>query len=279
MSYQNILSTVSAKKPIFDIPYGILSAPVRHCFMIGTIWYLKKNNPNLKNISVMEIGSWLGASALSFAQGLQDHNDSQGTITCVDAWKPFFDEEKNSADVHQNMQAMLGSDIAYNIFLHNISTLPASILCQHLKGQSDNILSMLKDEQFDVIFVDADHTYEPVKKDILNSIPLLKDGGIICGDDLNLQMFECDSELAKRSGDQDFIKDTKTGRNFHPGVTLAVDEIFGKVAAFGGFWAIQKKGNGWVIPSYENMPIIYPKHLPDGALEKAKDHMKDIKIT
>lgn len=227
----------------------------------------------------MEIGSWLGASALSFAQGLQDHNDAQGTITCVDAWKPFFDEEKNSADVHKNMQAMLGSDIAYNIFLHNISTLPASILCQHLKGQSDNILSMLKAEQFDVIFVDADHTYEPVKRDILNSIPLLKDGGIICGDDLNLQMFECDSELAKKSSDQDFIKDTKTGRNFHPGVTLAVDEIFGKVAAFGGFWAIQKKGNGWVIPSYENMPIIYPRHLPESALDKAKDHMKDIKIS
>ena len=278
MSYQNILQTIAPQKPIFDIKNGILSAPVRHCFMIGTIWYLKKNNPNLKNFSIMEIGSWLGASALSFAQGLKEYSNSQGVITCIDAWKPFFNEEKNDSDVHKNMQAMLGSDIAYNIFLHNISTLPATIICQHLKGQADNILPILKENQFDIIFVDADHTYEPVKRDILNSIPLLKDGGIICGDDLNLQMFECDNDLAKKSGDIDFIKDPKTGRNFHPGVTLAVDEIFGKVSQHGGFWAIQKQGNDWIIPSYKDMPIIYPKHFPQSAIDKAKDHMNDIKL-
>ncbi len=278
MSYQNILNTISPKKPIFDIQYGILSAPVRHCFVIGTIWYLKKNNPNLKNLNILEIGSWLGASSLSIAQGLELYNDAKGSITCIDAWKPFFDEEKNTDDVHKNMQAMLGSDIAYNIFLHNISTVSETILTQHLRGKSENVMPMLKSGQFDMIFIDADHTYEPVKKDILNAISLIKDGGIICGDDLNLQLFECNSELAKKSFDKDFIKDTKTGRNFHPGVTLAVDEIFGKVAAFGGFWAIQKNGKNWKIPSYKNMPIIYPKHFPQSALDKAKSHMNDIKI-
>src|SRR3989338_6966473 len=266
MSYQNILSTISANKPIFDIKYGVLSAPVRHCFMMGTVWYLKQKNPKLKNISILEIGSWLGASALSFAQGLKEHNNSKGAITCIDAWQPFFDEEKNNDDVHKNMQALLGSDVAYNIFTHNIGTLPKSILCQHLRGQSENIMPILKPQQFDIIFIDADHTYEPVKKDILNAIPLLKDGGIICGDDLNLQMFECDQELAKKSGDKDFIKDTKSGRNFHPGVTLAVDEIFGKVAAYGGFWAIQKQDDKWHAPSYKNMPVIYPNHLPNDAI-------------
>jgi predicted O-methyltransferase YrrM len=278
MSYQTILNTISSNRPIFDIKYGILSAPVRHCFMMGTIWYLKKNNPNLKDISILEIGSWLGASALSFAQGLKEHNNAQGKITCIDAWVPFFDEEKNADDVHKNMQAMLGSDVAYNIFMHNIGTVAKSTLCQHLRGNSENIMPMLKPEQFDVIFIDADHTYEPVKKDILNAIPLLKDGGIICGDDLNLQMFECDQELAKKSGDKDFIKDTKSGRNFHPGVTLAVDEIFGKVTAHGGFWAIQKQGTKWIAPSYKDMPVIYPDHFPAEALAKAKDHMNDIKI-
>ncbi len=278
MSYQNVLNTLAANKPIFDIKYGILSAPVRHCFMIATVWYLKKQSPKLHNINILEIGSWLGASALSFAQGLKEYNNSNGTITCIDAWKPFFDEKQNNDDVHKNMQALLGSDIAYNIFNHNIETIPATIKCQHLRGNSENIMPMLKPEQFDIIFIDADHTYEPVKKDILNAIPLIKNGGIICGDDLNLQMFECDQNLAKKSGDKDFIKDNKTGRNFHPGVTLAVDEIFGKVSAYGGFWAIQKSDKEWTIPSYKNMPIIYPQHLPNEALEKAKDHINDIEI-
>ena len=277
MSYQNILNTISPKQPIFDVEYAILSAPVRHCFIIGTIWYLKKQNPDLKNINILEIGSWFGASTLSFAQGLKDYNSS-GTITCIDAWQPFFDEEKNKEQVHKNMQAMLNSDIAYNVFLHNINTIPQTILCQHLKGKSENIMPMLKENQFDIIFIDADHTYHPVKKDILNAIPLIKDGGIICGDDLNLQMFECDQQLAKSSKEKDFIKDTKTGRNFHPGVTLAVDEIFGKVSSWGGFWVIQKDGNKWQAPSYKNMPIVYPDHFPKSALKKAKDHMNDIEI-
>ena len=245
MSYQDLLETISPDKPIFDIKYGILSAPVRHCFMVGTIWKLKQRRPAPAALSILEIGSWLGASALSFAQGLAEHNGARGTITCVDAWTAFFDEEKNSDAVHKNMQAMLSSDIAYDIFLHNINTIPKTITCQHLKGQSGALLPMLRAGQFDVIFIDADHTYAPVKRDILNAIPLLKDGGIICGDDLNLQLSECDRGLAKKSGDKDFIKDPRTGRKFHPGVTLAVDEVFGKVAAFGGFWAVQKAGKAW----------------------------------
>ncbi len=278
MSYKNILSTISSNEPIFNVEYAILSAPVRHCFIIGTIWYLKKNNAKLKDINILEIGSWFGASTLSFAQGLETHNNANGSITCVDAWEPFFDESKNTNDVHKNMQAMLGADIAYNVFLHNVNTIKNSILCQHLKGKSDNIMPMLKKDQFDVIFIDADHTYQPVKRDILNAIPLIKDGGIICGDDLNLQMFECDQNLAKESADKDFIKDIKTGKNFHPGVTLAVDEIFGKVSSWGGFWAIQKQGDNWIAPSYKDMPISYPNHFPENKIAEAKDHMNDINI-
>jgi len=142
MSYKNILNLISPNKTIFDIEFGVLSAPVRHCFMMGTVWYLKKQNPKLKNLNILEIGSWLGASALSFAQGLIEYNNEKGKITCVDAWQPFFDNAKNNLDVHKNMEALLSSDAAYNIFLHNINTLPKTITHQHLKGTSDNILPM-----------------------------------------------------------------------------------------------------------------------------------------
>lgn len=278
MSYKSILKTVSPKKPIFDVEYAILSAPVRHCFIISTIWCLKKSNKKLKDLKILEIGSWFGASTLSFVQGLEEYNNGNGSITCVDAWEPFFDEKHNNNKTHQSMQAMLGADVAYSMFLHNTSTIPDSITCQHFRAKADNALPLMKENSFDIIFVDADHTYEPVKRDILNSIPLLKDGGIICGDDLNLQMFQCDKELTKRSKEKDFIKDTKTGRNFHPGVTLAVDEIFGKVAENGGFWSIQKNGDSWNIPSYEGMKVIYPNHFPQSKIDEAKNHMKDIKI-
>jgi len=277
MSYQNILKTISPDQPIFDSKYAILSAPVRHIFMMATIWYLK-NKAQKQDIDILEIGSWFGASTLSWAQGLKLHNNGKGKITCVDAWKPFFDRTKHEDEVYVQMESMLVSDVAYNVFLHNVNTIPETITTQHLRGQSDDILPMLGYNQFDVVFIDANHTYEPVKKDILNSLALVKEGGVICGDDLNLQLHECDQELAHKSGDLDFIKDPKTGRNYHPGVTLAVSEIFGEVSSWGGFWAIQKQGNQWMKPSYKGMPVDYPDHFPSNAVERAKDHFNDITI-
>ncbi len=275
MSYQNILREVAPDRPIFDAKYAILSAPVRHVMMMGVIWHLTQGKRK-KDFNVLEIGSWYGASALSWAQGLVLHNGGHGSITCIDAWQPFFDRSKHKGEVYQAMEHALGSDIAYNIFLHNIATVPEDIKRQHLRGLSENILPLLRDGGFDVVFIDADHTYEPVRKDILLSQRLLKEGGIICGDDLNLQLSECDNKFAKANKDKDFVKDPKTGRNFHPGVTVAVEEIFGKVSVWGGFWAMQKKGSGWKAFSLKNMPVNFPMHFPTDAIERAKSHLADI---
>lgn len=277
MSYQNLLKTISPSKPIFDIQYGILSAPVRHVFMMGVIWYLTKSKKN-PDLNIIEIGSWYGASALSWAEGLTLHNGVKGSITCVDGWVPFFDRSLHKDEVYIAMETSLGSDTAYNIFLHNISTLPETIVKQHMRGKSDDILPLLRDGCFDVVFIDADHTYEPVKRDINNSLRIVKEGGIICGDDLNLQLNQCDPEFAKANKDKDFVKDPKTGRNFHPGVTLAVEEIFGEVSMWGGFWAMQKKGDSWQKISLKNMPVNYPSHFPEDAINRAKSHFADLTI-
>lgn len=277
MSYQKLLQTIATDKPIFDIKYAILSAPIRHTFMMAMVWYLTKTKKS-NDMQILEIGSWYGASALSWAQGLKLHNNNQGTITCVDAWVPFFDRKLHQDEVYAEMESALNADVAYNIFLHNIGTLPKSLICQHLRGASERILPLLRDASFEIVFVDGDHTYKAVKKDILNSLRLVKEGGIICGDDLNLQLHQCDKTTAEANGERDFITDPKTGRNFHPGVTLAIAEIFGKVSAWGGFWAMQKKSETWQPISLKNMPIDFPEHFPETAIIKAKDHLKDITI-
>jgi predicted O-methyltransferase YrrM len=272
-----ILSFIAGTKPLFNADYAILSAPVRHIFMMASIWHLTKDQKR-DDFKILEVGSWVGASALSFAQGLTHHNNSKGTITCVDAWKPFFDREKHHGDGYQVMEQALGTETAYQLFSHNVSTLPSEITCQHLRGQSENILPLLRSDTFDIIFIDADHNYTPVLRDIKNSLDLVKDGGIICGDDLNLQLHEVDKDLALRHAEEDFIKDPKTNRNYHPGVTLAVAEIFGEVSSWGGFWAMQKQGSSWKKISLKGMPVHYPKHFPESALKKAEDHVNDIVV-
>ena len=277
MINQNILENLVEGKPYLDHKNAVLSAPVRHMFMIATIWFLIKQNKE-RNLSIMEIGTWFGASALSWAQGLTEHSNSKGSLTCVDAWKPFFDlkEHKNN-DYVLEMEELLESDFAYNIFLHNINTVPKSITTQHFRGKSENILNCLKDETYSVIFIDADHTYNFVKKDIMNSLRLVENYGIICGDDLNIQMKNVDKNFAIQNKNKDFIKDPKTNKNYHPGVTVAIEEMFGEVSSWGGFWAMQKIDGNWGKISLKDMPIIYPKHFNQENLDKAKNHYNDIK--
>lgn len=277
MSSQSILKFIAGNQPILNSNYAILSAPVRHVFMMGVVWYLTKGKPQ-ENMQVLEIGSWVGASALSWAQGLKLHNGAKGTITCVDAWKPFFNRETHKDEVYVTMEIALGTETAYQLFSHNISTIPESITCQHLRGNSQNILPLLRENSFDIIFIDADHAYTPVLKDIKNSLALVKEGGIICGDDLNLQLHQVDASKTKQHAEADFIKDDKANRNYHPGVTLAVAELFGEVSVWGGFWAMQKRGNKWYKISLAGMPICFPEHFPQSALEKAEDHLRDITI-
>lgn len=47
------------------------------------------------------------------------------------------------------------------------------------KSTDDYFESLSKDKKFDVIFIDADHTKESVKKDFFNSLTHLSDDGII----------------------------------------------------------------------------------------------------
>ena len=81
-------------------------------------------------------------------------------------------------------------------------------------------------------------------KDIKNALPLLKDGGLLCGDDLEMQLSGVDGDFVKRHLDLDMAVDPVSGVAFHPGVTLAVGEFFQKdVPCYEGCWVVQKKGD------------------------------------
>lgn len=52
-----------------------------------------------------------------------------------------------------------------------------------VKDTSSNFLSSLDDQSLDIVYIDADHSYEGVKKDLVLSYNKVKDGGLICGHD------------------------------------------------------------------------------------------------
>ncbi len=69
-----------------------------------------------------------------------------------------------------------------------------------IKGMSADVSDQIPEVDF--IFIDANHEYEYVKKDIELYWPKVKSGGVLCGHDYS---------------------------GGHPGVTTAVDEFFGKL--------------------------------------------------
>lgn len=53
------------------------------------------------------------------------------------------------------------------------------------KMTTNQAVDKFADESLDIVFIDADHSYNGVKTDIINWLPKVKKGGIICGHDIN----------------------------------------------------------------------------------------------
>jgi predicted O-methyltransferase YrrM len=57
------------------------------------------------------------------------------------------------------------------------------------KGKSSEIMKRLPNEYFDLIYVDADHSYEGTYIDLVLSYEKIKKNGIICGHDFNFVLY------------------------------------------------------------------------------------------
>ena len=215
-------------------------------------WLQARAKRKQDHLQILEVGSWAGNSAILWADALKDAYATRGLgnamVVCVDAWRPFVTAEHNlGVNVSTRiMEAALRKRKIFNLFLHNIRCSNNDDLVRPCLGTSDEMLPILRDEQFDVIFVDAAHCYSSVVKDMHNATRLLREGGVLCGDDLELQAADVDRDFAEQNKELDFATDPKTGEDYHPGVTLAVGDFFGgNVSCFEGFWAMRKQGDGW----------------------------------
>ena len=251
---------------------GIQGLPVRHVFMSGTINVMSglTNEP----IRLLEIGSWTGNSALTWAQAIDHFCPEKGEVVCLDLWDTFLAEEdlnnEDFGDDYQVIHALSSSGTSYDLFMHNMQFAPDSIPVRHFRGKSCDIMPYLGDSVFDIVYIDGSHYYNDVLFDIHQSIRLLKKGGILCGDDLELQMSECDQDFAVSQRHIDYVGDPKTRRGFHPGVTVAVHEVLGTVSNYAGFWLTQKTAKGFKPVSLEGRNMLLPDHFPEAMKENIR---------
>jgi predicted O-methyltransferase YrrM len=261
MSTRHLLSILFPDEPYFlGRTAGLQGFPVRHVFMVGTIDKLAQSNPNLK---LLEVGSWTGSSALTWSQAISKFCSGGGTVLCVDPWAPYFNEKDiGGGDNYQNMNNAANLDLSYNLFLHNIQFAATGVKINHIRGTSSEILPYLAPDSFDIVYLDGSHYLEDIRFDLAAADKLLKDGGVLCGDDLELKGDECDFEFAKAHPVTDFIADPKTGSGFHPGVTVAVHEMFPHVSSYSGYWLMQKIDGKYHPVNLDASSCLVPSHFP-----------------
>jgi hypothetical protein len=103
----------------------------------------------------------------------------------VDAWLASGTPGQNDWAFDQEEM-----DRQYDSFRDRMKDKPFVQIC---RGFTHDQVKRFPDEYFDLIYIDADHTYEGCKQDIVDWYPKVKVGGFVTGDDYR-------TAFIKRSG-------------------------------------------------------------------------------
>lgn len=125
----------------------------------------------------VEIGSWLGKSTSYMGVEIANSN-KKIKFDCVDKWEytPILEDFKSYDNIIKNENIN-----PYDKFLLNIQTVKNYI--NPIIGDSSEVSKLYDNNSLNFVFIDADHSYEGVKKDITNWYPKIKNGGYIGGHD------------------------------------------------------------------------------------------------
>jgi predicted O-methyltransferase YrrM len=235
-----------SNRPYFGlIMQAGLTAPVRALGMKKTVEVVKEHTGF---VNILEIGSWAGGSALVWTKAIDRFNAGNGRVLCVDPWKSYISLKDNNTPrfLYRQMESALKNGDIVRLFNHNIKAAGADDKVIPIRGGSKDVLPYLGKETFDIIYIDGDHSYDGVISDLELSGKLLKNNGIICGDDLELQFPQVDGAHNEAFKQHDFVVDPLQDTSYHPGVARAVWEYFKtEVSLYNGFWLMRKKNDSW----------------------------------
>jgi hypothetical protein len=178
----------------FTVKYNKM---IEHLNKNSVIKYETRNDMFLsfpKNLKILEIGVFRGDFSdfifknlepkelhlVDLFEGIMDSGNQDGNNSIIINLNDSFNNLKNKY-LNNN-----------KLFLH--------------KGFSYEVLNKFDDNHFDLIYLDGDHSYEGVKKDLIQSFKKIKNGGYICGHDYE-------------------TNNLKTNNFYNFGVKKAVDEF------------------------------------------------------
>lgn len=158
---------VSARPELDNLPHGWFNHGDQVLALID------QHRPTV----VVELGSWLGASAIAMARSVRRWG---GTVTCVDTWAGELDAEGGSPEGQPPMmlwscaRAMVDAGVSANIRLIPATTREAARWWTL---------------PIDFLYIDAGHSADAVWADLELWVPHVKSGGLIAGDDYDHPLY------------------------------------------------------------------------------------------
>jgi len=120
---------------------------------------------DIENTVMVEIGSYKGESTLMFASSF-----AFDTIYSIDPLVGMSDNIQE--EFNQNTKLFKGNGTGIG-----------DIKVEHIKEYSFDAVERFKDESLDFVYIDGDHSFDNVARDILLYLPKIKKTGFIGGHD------------------------------------------------------------------------------------------------
>jgi SAM-dependent methyltransferase len=127
---------------------------------------------------VVEVGVWLGRTAIHLAKRIQEDRRPV-LVYAVDTFRGAPCVTPQMADFVQ----LSGGSILPQ-FKANVRAAGVENIVIPVERASPGAADEFADESVDLVFLDADHTYEGVKADLAAWYPKVKPGGLLAGHDL-----------------------------------------------------------------------------------------------
>ena len=142
--------------------------------------FIEKVKPKI----MIEVGSWLGWSAINSAKKLKQLGLTESVIICVDTWLGDMGAWEGNIG-HNYLYSENGYPTVYYKFLSNVITQNVKEYIYPLTFPS-NIANLILEKlgiKADLIYIDGSHEALDVYYDCKNYYDLLNPGGYLVGDD------------------------------------------------------------------------------------------------
>lgn len=156
-----------------------------HEFFVDTI---ALNKPKL----LLEVGTWKGGSAVNIIDNAMK-NDNDAVLICVDTWLGSSEHWDHNNENHKQLGIIESLNLVNgypNLYYQYLAN-----MCH--KGLQNNVVPLPQTSigaseifarlgiKFDFIHIDASHDAVSVYEDIKAYFPLLAEGSVLIGDDIN----------------------------------------------------------------------------------------------